>query len=202
MLTNISSSLNTIIAVLVAYMIVVCTVRPIQNLIVYFVQDKSVKDEGKLWPNLFLHGNIMELVAISIMFFSNFKFPFFYWDKKPKELDLAPYLCGFPKFLYRQQELISYLIMFFVVDRSFSLLPYWLSSSTIKSLRPMFIIIVRILYMLILFDLAMSLSLFVMRKFFPNYSNNLLVRFLAIFICVNIIHRLITVLILNGLMKV
>jgi hypothetical protein len=200
MLSNISSSLNTIIAVVVAYIIVVCTVRPLQNLVIYFVSDKSVKEEGKLWPNLFLHGNIMELIAISVMFFSNFKFPFFYWDKKPKELDTAPYLTGFAKFVYKQQELISYLIMIFVVDRSFGVLPHYIASSTVKSLRPMFVIIYRILYMLILFDLAMSLSMFIINKFFSAYSNNFLVRFLAIFICVNIIHKLITFLIFSGSM--
>jgi hypothetical protein len=200
MLSNISSSLNTIIAVVVAYILVVCTVRPLQNLIVYFVSDKSVKNDGKLWPNLFLHGNIMELLAISIMFFSNFKFPFFYWAKNPKEIDSAPFLTGFAKFVFRQQELISYLVMIFVVDRSFSILPKYVDSSTVKSLRPMFIIIYRILYMLILFDLALSLSLFIINKFFPSYSNNFFVRFLAIFVCVNIIHKLITILILSGSM--
>ena len=202
MLTNISSSLNTILAVLVAYIIIVCTVRPLQNLIIYLINDKSVKDEGKLWPNLFLHGNILELIAISVMFFSNFKLPFFHWDKKSKDIDTAPFISGFPKWIFNNQELISYLVMFFVVDRFFHLLPYWFSSDVIKSLRPMFIVMIRILYILILFDLAMSLSLFILRKFFPNYSNNFIVRFLAIFICVNIIHKLITIFIVNGLMKV
>jgi hypothetical protein len=196
MLNNISSSLNTIIAVVVAYIIVVCTVRPLQNLIVYFVSDKSVKDEGKLWPNLFLHGNIMELIAISIMFFSNFKFPFFYWDKKQKEIDTAPYLTGFSKFVYKYQELISYLVMIFVVYRTFLLLPYFVTANTIKSLRPVFSYIRDILYLLILFDLAMSLSTWIIKKFLPGYANNFLVRILVIFACVYFIQIMIKYLIL------
>jgi hypothetical protein len=196
MLNNISSSINTIIAVVVAYIIVVCTVRPLQNLIVYFVSDKTVKDEGKLWPNLFLHGNIMELIAISIMFFSNFKFPFFYWEKKPKELDSSPYLTGFSKFVYKHQELISYLVMVFIVYRTFLLLPYFVTTNTIKSLKPVFSYIRDILYLLILFDLAMSLSTLIIRKFLPSYANNFLVRILVIFACVYFIQLIIKYLIL------
>jgi energy-converting hydrogenase Eha subunit C len=48
MLSNISSSLNTIIAVVVAYIIVVCTVRPLQNLVMFALEMTGALEVGSI----------------------------------------------------------------------------------------------------------------------------------------------------------
>lgn len=177
-----------IASVLLGYLWVVCTARPLQSLIAYMLGDRSVKNEGKLYPNPFLHGNLAELIFLSLNYFTKFMFPIFYWDRKPKD-NFS--LRGWRGFILKNQEIISYFIMFFVNVVVFNSLPLLVSPHLSAACRSCLIIASNVLFVLIIFDIALVLTNFILKKFFPQYNENILVRMLFFILVANLLQRLV-----------
>ena len=187
MLTNSSSTLITIFSVLLSYLWIVCTVRPLQYLIAYALGDKALKYEGKLYPNPFIHGDMLELIFFSIFNFTKFMLPIFYWKKDQTE-NFGLY--GWRKFIFKYQDIIStfifYTINTFVYDY---LKNNHQSSNLIIAIKNFFYISFMFLHLKIIIDLSLIFSTYILNKFFPKYAENIFARIIA-FILLSIIVRL------------
>lgn len=186
MFKNIDSTLILILTVILGYIWVVITVRPLQNFIAYKLGDRSQKNEGKLSPNPFIHGSIVELLFLSIIYFTKFKFPFFHWDRKNKENFV---LHGWQDKLFKYRELISYLLMWLVNIGIFVSIQYVLPYKSAKICCSFLQVAISLLYLLFVIEIALICSLKFLKNFLPQYEHNMIARIITFIIFANIVFR-------------